>query len=85
MPLEYRLCHICNDGLLEDEYHIVLYCDALVDTRSKYFATSAILEDVEDLTDKAEICRMLFNSHNLKSTAHFLEEMCDVKLELLYK
>ncbi len=65
VPLENRLCHICNEGLLDDEYHFILYCDALKDTRSKFFGSTTVLDDVEDPTDKAEICRMLLNSHNL--------------------
>ena len=85
VPLEYRLCHICQDDVLEDEYHFVLYCDALKDIRSKYFARNTYLEDVDDPTDKVELCKMLLNSHNLKKTARFLEEMFDTRLRKLYK
>ena len=84
VPLEYRLCHICSDNLLEDEYHFTLYCDALKNVRSKYFGSHTYLEDMDDPTDKVELCRMLLNSHNLKNTARFLEEMFDTRLKLLY-
>ncbi len=84
VPLENRLCHICNDGLLDDEYHFILYCDALKDIRSKFFGSTAVLDDVEDPTDKAEICKMLLNSHNLRKMAKFLEEMYDERLKMLY-
>ncbi len=51
-PLEYRLCDICSDDLLENEYHLVLYCESLKDIRSEFFGEYGWLEDVEDLTDK---------------------------------
>ena len=34
VPLENRLCHICSEDLLEDEYHFILFCDALKDVRT---------------------------------------------------
>ena len=84
-PLENRLCCICEDQLLDDEYHFLLYCEGLKDIRMKYFAAHTYLEDVEDPTDKDELCRLLPNSHNQKATAHFLEEMYDSRMRLLYK
>ena len=85
VPLENRLCCICEDVFLDDEYHFFLYCEALKDTRSKYFEGQTFLEDVADPTDKVEICKLLMNSHNLRHTARFLEEMYDRRLKLLYK
>ena len=29
VPLEYRTCQICDDELLEDEFHFLLYCEGL--------------------------------------------------------
>ncbi len=84
-PLENRLCCICEDSLLDDEYHFLLYCEGLKDIRSKHFAKHTYLEDVEDPTDKVELCKMLLNTHNLRNTARFLEEMFDSRLKLLYK
>ena len=85
VPIEYRLCCICDDYLLDDEYHFILYCEGLKDVRSKYFAQTTILEDVDDPTDKVEICKLLLNSRNLRKTARFLEEMYDSRLKLMYK
>ena len=84
-PIENRLCCICEDGLLEDEYHFFLYCEGLKDIRSKHFEGTTYLEDVDDPTDKVELCKLLMNSHNLRKTARFLEEMFDERLKMLYK
>ena len=73
ISLENRLCCIREDELLNDEYHFMLYCEGLKDIRSKHFAKHTYLEDVDDPTDKNEICKLLLNSHSLKSTAQFLE------------
>ncbi len=85
VPLEYRLCQVCKEGLLEDEFHFILYCEGLKDTRSRFFEGTTYLEDVEDVTDKVELCKLLFNSHNLKHSARFLEAMFDARLRALYK
>ncbi len=85
VPIENRLCCICEDQLLDDEYHFLLYCEGLKDIRSKYFAAHTYLEDVEDPTDKDELCKLLLNSHNLKATAYFLEDMYDTRIRLIYK
>ena len=87
VPLENRLCHICKDDLLEDEYHIILYCESLKAVRSKYFEFregQTYLDDVDDPTDETEVCRLLLNSHNLKRTARFIEEMFDTRLRKVY-
>ena len=70
---------------MDDEYHFILYCQGLKDVRSKHFAQTTILDDVDDPTDKVEICKLLLNSSNLRKTARFLEEMFDARLKLLYK
>ena len=83
-PIEHRLCLTCEEGLLDDEFHFLLYCDALKDIRSKYFAGRNYLEDVEDPTDRVELCKLMFTSNNLKHMGRFMEEMFDRRLKLLY-
>ena len=85
VPLEYRLCQLCKDNLLEDELHFILYCDGLKDTRSQLFEGTTYLEDVEDSTDKVELCKLLFNSHNLKHSARVMENMFDARMRLMWK
>ena len=84
-PIENRLCCICEDALLEDEYHFFLYCEGLKDIRSKHFEGTTYLEDVSNPTVKVELCKLLLNGHNLRKTARSLEEMFDERLKLLYK
>ena len=77
IPLEKRTCLNCADGLLEDEYHFLLYCEAYKDISSRLFREYTFIHDVEDLTDRVELVKLMLNSHNLRGTAKFLEEMFD--------
>ena len=85
VPLEYRLCQLCDDEMLEDEFHFILYCDGLKEVRSQCFEGTTYLEDVEDPTDKVELCKLMFNSHNLKHSAKFMERMFDARTRMLWK
>ncbi len=55
------------------------------DARSNYFSEHTFLEDVDNPTDPAEICKLILNSHNLKSTVRFLEEMFNIRQKKLYE
>ncbi len=84
VPLEYRTCQICDDNLLEDEYHFLLYCEGLKEVRSSFFEEYNWLEDLEDETDKVELVKLWLNSHNLRKTARFIEDMTLARKELMY-
>ena len=45
-PLEKRLCVACDAGLLENEYHFLLFCECYKDTRTEWFHE---LEEVDGL------------------------------------
>ncbi len=85
VPLEYRTCKICEDQLLEDEYHFLLYCEGLKDIRSKFFEDYDWFQDVEDPTDKAEMVCLWLQSNNLRKTARFVEEMVEERKSLMYE
>ena len=36
IPLNERLCLLCNKGLIGDEFHYILECSALEEIRKKY-------------------------------------------------
>ena len=36
IPRNERICHICNNGDVEDEYHFVLKCPQYISIRKKY-------------------------------------------------
>ena len=84
VPLENRLCINCSDGLLEDEYHLLLYCDAYKPIRDRLFKEYTFIHDVDDPTDRVELVRLMLNSHNLRGTAKYLEEMFDTRQKLIY-
>ena len=83
--MEYRTCKICEDQLLDDEYHFLLYCEGLKDIRSKFFEVYNWFDDVEDPTDKVEMVRLWLQSNNLRKRAKFIEEMVEERKSLMYE
>ena len=81
VPLEYRVCRVCESNELEDEYHHVLFCDALVVTRTHLFGE---LEDV-NYDNKESLLKSIFKRENLKTAGRFIEAMYMERRELLYK
>ena len=61
-----------------------MYCEALKPVRPKYFEEYNYLDDVEEPYDRVELCKLMLNSHNLKHTGRFLEEMFEIRMRLLY-
>ena len=66
---------------MEDEYHHVLFCDALVVTRTHLFGE---LVNV-DYSSREELLKTIFKSENLKIAGRYIEQMYMERRELLYK
>ena len=81
VPLEYRVCRVCEKDELEDEYHHVLFCDALVMTRTYLFRE---LKNV-DYSSKENLLKSIFKPENLKTTGRYIEQMYMERRDLLYK
>ena len=73
-----------DDKVLEDEFHFLLYCEGLKDVRTEFFEDYNWLDDLEDPTDPVELLKLVLNSHNLRKTAKFVEDMFDRRLKLMY-
>ena len=73
---------VCD--LLDDEYHIVLYCEALNNIRSEFFGEHRWVNDLDDPTDQVELFKLMLNLFNLKHTTKLLERLMEKLYELLY-
>ncbi len=85
VPLEKRLCAVCNSGNLENEYHFMLFCEGFKDTRTKY---------LQEVVDKTEVCiagmeadmlKALLSSEAVKITARYAEIMFTERKDALFK
>ena len=81
VPLEYRVCRVCESDELEDAYHHVFFCNALLLTRSNMFSE---LKNV-NYSSKEELLKTIFKPENLKIAGRFVEQMYMERRELLYK
>ena len=73
VPLEKRLCPVCEDNCLEDEIHFVVYCEQYKATRT------AFLQDITDKTDivvkgsEVDIIRAILSKEALGISGRYLE------------
>ncbi|EFJ44639.1 hypothetical protein VOLCADRAFT_106301 [Volvox carteri f. nagariensis] len=65
-PRECRTCQVCTSGKVEDEYHVLMECEAYTELRNRF------LINVED-TDM----RKVFLNTNPRKIATFLTEVFD--------
>ena len=72
---------MCESEDLEDEYHHVSFCEALVVTRGHLFGE---LSNV-NYSSKEELLKSVFKKENLKVAGRFIEQMYMESRELLYK
>ena len=74
-PLEYRICHICEDVLLDNEFHFLMYCDNLREVRTDMYLELHNKCDI-DLYGKEEVVlKGMLAKDNVKIFAKHLEIM----------
>ena len=83
-PLEYRLCRICNDALLEDEMHFLLQCEALVTERTALFQELIDRADYEIEGDESNLMQKMYRKGAIKITGKHVTEMIERRRSLLY-
>lgn len=85
IPIEQRVCKMCNSGSIEDEQHFILYCDRYSVLRNKLF--TAISPDpayplrINELPPNAALNELL--SNNNKSIANFILDCDRIRREII--
>ena len=64
-----RLCRICNDNSIEDEYHVLLCCDQYIDLRVTYLPCKYFTNPTQH---KFTILMATQNEKLIKSVATYL-------------
>ena len=85
VPLEKRLCLACNDKVLENEYHFVLFCDRFKETRTKMFQEVVDKADVCVTDKEADILKALMSDEAVKISARYLEIMFQERKDVLFE
>ena len=81
VSLEYRTCRVCDQEVLENEYHHILFCDALKDVRTDFFGELSNI----DYGCKLDLLKTVFKTENLKISGRYVEAIFAIKRETLYK
>ena len=76
---------VCNFGQLENEYHILLFCDGFKKTRTKYLQEIVDHTEVVAVGKEAEIFKALLSSKAVKITAKYIELMFQQCKDILYE
>ncbi len=85
IPLEKRLCAVCNENCLENEYHFLLFCDGYKETRTKMFQEIVDKTDVNAVGTEAQILKALLSSEAVKITAKYSEIMFQERKDILFE
>ena len=85
MPLETRICRICDDHLLGDEFHFLLFCEGLKPEHTAVFQDLRQNRDTYPTRSQEEMVRTLLSKEAIKTTSKHLELMYNRRKELLYQ
>jgi len=84
VPADERLCMLCNDGSVEDEYHFVLECDKYREKRIAF--VNMIVNTFPDFNDvsPSEKWTILMCEAIVNHTARFVSEIYEIRNANLY-
>ena len=81
-----RLCQIgCEEPSVEDEYHIIFKCTVYNNLRFSWFNKLKTPNDFSNLGPSEKLKVVLNWPENVKCTAQFLINMCNVRSKILHK
>ena len=85
VPIEERICHVCETGLVEDEEHFLMTCTKLQDVREIYW--EKFKETVEGWDDLSNIDKLIcmYKEPCLKLTGKFIEELWKERKACIYE
>ena len=82
-PLENRVCQICNDNLVEDEFHFVCKCTAYSDIRLRYFPHFNKLFKIYEM-DVYEQFYNIIKTEKYKLLVNYINEIWQTRKSMLY-
>ena len=80
IPLENRLCILCDSNAIEDECHFLFHCPALENTRSTLIDNL----EIDEFTDDHEKLLQVLNSDSLRAVGKYIESLYKARRKLMY-
>ena len=82
-PLEHRLCIVCDDKKLENEYHFLVHCTAYDEIRDE-FVERLVEKGVHVSSDsEQEFVKSILSKEALKVTGKYIEIMYGLRRQFL--
>ena len=83
-PLENHICQICNDNLVEDEFHFVCKCMAYSDIRLKYFPHFNKLFKIYEMDVYEQFYNYIIKTEKYKLLVNYINEIWQTRKSILY-
>ena len=81
-----RLCQSgCNSIAIEDEFHVIFYCSMYNNLRIAWLNKIVTPPNFFNLENNEKLKIVLNSPENVKATAQFLIDICNVRSKLLFK
>ena len=85
IPLEDRICTLCDSGEIEDEFHFVSQCSCFTECRDKYYNIfSQKITDFSNLDAFEKFCAILSTKPFVKLSINFINELWFLRKSILY-
>jgi hypothetical protein len=84
IPVEFRLCTFCDDNVIEDEVHFLLYCEFYKPIRERLFLCARSLFADFDNADDTHKLRLLMSAELVKNTAAYIFNAMSKRRKTLY-
>ena len=84
IPLEYRLCNFCDQNVIEDETHFLLYCTAYQELRNVLLLKAIEIQPDYIFLNLEDKLQLFMSTKLVKHTARFIYEAISKRRGLLY-
>jgi hypothetical protein len=82
VPADERLCEVCNDNLVENEFHFVCICTEYENVRQRLFG-SIQLEEFNVMPNEEKFVYLVKFEH--KKLSEYIEEAWNIRKNILYQ
>ena len=83
IPQDERLCPICLSGEIEDEFHILLHCDAHQAARDLLFLHATELVNFNETSDLEKFRILTEHERMVRNTSKYLQHVLSTRQNLL--
>jgi hypothetical protein len=84
IPIEFRLCLLCNSNSVEDEEHFLFHCSLYDHIRQAFFRKICLIYPMFSNLSFGDKCAVLMNENVVKDSASMIYSMYRLRQQKLY-